>query len=594
MSETPAYLGVERSVSGQRWELRAADERDALAFSQRLGVPDIVGRVLSSRGFSLEEAEGFLNPSLKEGMPDPSHLKDMDKAVDRIVHAIRSGEAVAVFGDYDVDGATSSALLKRFFDAIGADLRVYIPDRMTEGYGPNLPALMALKAQGAGVVITVDCGITAFEVLEGAKHEGVEVIVVDHHASEPRLPDAVAVVNPNRLDDDSPHGTLAAVGVTFLLIVALNRALRKVGYYASRKEPDLLQFLDIVALGTVCDVVPLVGLNRAFVRQGLKVMAQRRNIGISALSDIAGMDSAPEAYHLGFLLGPRINAGGRVGEAGLGARLLSIGDRQEAQAIALRLDAFNAERKEIEQACLQEAIAMVESGAGQDDSLVYVSSDGWHPGIIGIVAGRLRERYNRPACVVSLDGEGIGKGSGRSIGGVDLGAAVIAARQAEMLINGGGHKMAAGFTVSRDRQEEFRSYLSERIAKQVGAGGIVPRLSLDGAVRVEGASVSLFNSLQKLAPFGVGNSEPRFAIPDVRIMQSDVVGSDHVRCRLAGIGGGSLKAIAFRVADQPLGDLLLGSKGDRPIHVAGKLKLDRWQGREQVQIIIDDAAPASS
>lgn len=589
MSEQQAFLGVQSSVSGKRWELRSADERETLAISQRFSLPEIVARFLVSRGIAMEDAEDFLNPSLKSQLPDPDHLMDMDKGIARLVKAIQNREAIAVFGDYDVDGATSSAVLKRFFNELGLPLEIYIPDRMKEGYGPNLPALQMLADKGIKVVITVDCGITAYEPLKGAAEAGLDVVVVDHHVAEPHLPEAAAVINPNRLDDASPHGHMAAVGVTFLLVVALNRALREAGFYEGRQVPDLRLLLDLVALGTVCDVVPLKGVNRAFVAQGLKVLAQRNNKGLSALADVSGVDRFPEAYHLGYQMGPRVNAGGRVGESYLGARLLSSDSPSEARDIAQKLNIFNQERKDIEAACLEQAIEQVESN-DMHHSLVYAASEGWHPGVIGIVAGRLKERYNRPACVVAFD-NGIGKGSGRSIDGVDLGASVIAAGQADLLINGGGHKMAAGFTVAQDNSDAFRDYLAERIDSQLGEGGIVPRLTLDGAVTVRDADVGLVRMLEKLGPFGAGNSTPRFVLPEVVLERVSIVGTDHVRCQIKDRqGGGWIKAIAFRCADQPLGDLLLGIRPGYPVHLTGRLQIDTWQGREAVQFMIDDAA----
>jgi len=581
----PAFLGVERSVSGRRWELEAAPERQVRHIAQATGLGDAVARVLAARGIPVEGVEDYLNPSLKTALPDPSHLLDLDKAVARLAAAVADGEGIAVFGDYDVDGATSSALLVRYFRALGMEILVHIPDRMKEGYGPNLPAMKKLRDAGASVIITVDCGITSFDVLDGAADLGLDVIVVDHHAAEPRLPRAWAVVNPNRLDDPSPHGQMAAVGVTFLLAIGLNRALRAAGRFKRGGEPDLMALLDLVALGTVADVVPLTGINRAFVTQGLKVMAARRHPGLRALADIARLEEKPAAYHLGFLLGPRINAGGRVGEPGIGARLLSLDDPAEAMALAARLDRWNAERREIEAACQEEAIRIAESGAGVSDHLVYVSAENWHAGVIGIVASRLKERYNLPACVVARE-NGTGKGSGRSVGGIDLGAAVIAARQAGLLQNGGGHRMAAGFTIDLEREVEFRAFLEERIAADAGPGGIVPRLMLNGALTPEGANTRLIEALEQLAPFGAGNPEPRFAFTDVRISKADVVGSDHVRLFLPG----NLKAIAFRCVGQPLGEALLKAPGGQPLHLAGKLKLDSWQGVERAQLIVEDAA----
>ena len=583
-------LGVESSAAGRRWRSREGDARLGLALSQRFGLPEVVGRIMAARGIGLEAAESWLDPTLKALLPDPGHLKDMDRAAGRLATAVRDGETIAIFGDYDVDGATSTALLQRFLESAGGQVTTYIPDRMKEGYGPNAPALLSLKQRGAAVAVTVDCGITAFEPLEAAAEGGLEVIVVDHHVAEPQLPRAYAVVDPNRLDDDSPHGQMAAVGVAFLLAVAVNRVLRDGGWYAGRPEPDLRQWLDLVALGTVCDVVPLTGVNRAFVKQGLKVMARRGNPGIAALADVARMNETPEAWHAGFLLGPRVNAGGRVGEAGLGCALLCAPDYDTALAIAKQLDGYNTARKDIEARCLEEAIAQVEGG-DMNDGLVYAASEGWHPGVIGIVAGRLKERYNRPACVVAL-ADGTGKGSGRSVTGVDLGSAVIAARQEGLLVNGGGHAMAAGFTLEAARQAEFQSFLSARILSQTGGGAPVAELGLDGTLQPGGATVDLAWALQKLAPFGSGNREPRFALPAVRVAKADIVGEDHVRCFLAGEDGGRLGAIAFRCADRPLGQLLL-QRGGLPLHIAGQIRINRWQGRESVQLIIDDAAPVT-
>jgi single-stranded-DNA-specific exonuclease len=514
----------------------------------------------------------------------------MDAAVERIASAIMDGETIGVFGDYDVDGATSAALLERFIHTVGGKVDIYVPDRLREGYGPNLPALLQMKNAGASVIITVDCGITAFDPLAGAAEAGVDVVVVDHHAAEPQLPAAIAVINPNRLDDESGQGQLAAVGVVFLLVVALNRCLRGRRHYAASAEPNLLQWLVLVALGTVCDVVPLTGLNRALVAQGLKVMARRDNVGLRALSDVATIAEAPTTYHAGFILGPRVNAGGRVGEASLGARLLTTHDADEARDLAMRLDDWNKERQELEAACLEEAIVQAEM-RGVRDGLVYVSADNWHAGVIGIVAGRLKDRFNRPACVIARD-KGIGKGSGRSVAGVDLGAAVIAARQSELLISGGGHAMAAGFTVSQEREEEFAIFLSDHIERQVGIEGVVRRLRIDAAVQPEGATTELALDLARIAPFGAGNPEPRFVLPSARVAKADVVGENHVRCFLTGATGGRLKAISFRSLGVPHGDALLNANG-LPLHVAGHIRVNRWQGREEAQLIIEDVALAS-
>ncbi|HLN23540.1 MAG TPA: single-stranded-DNA-specific exonuclease RecJ [Patescibacteria group bacterium] len=582
-----AYLGVERSLNARRWQAVACDERLALAMSQRLGVPEVVGRVLAARNIGLDEAEGFLNPTLRDLLPDPFHLLDMDVAVERLVRAVTTGEIIGIFGDYDVDGATSSALLSRFFHAVGAQVLVHIPDRMIEGYGPNGPALLGLQARGAKVVVTVDCGVTAFEALDAAAAAGLDMIVVDHHEAESALPKAVAVVNPNRLDETSPHGQMAAVGVAFLLAVAVNKGLRDAGWYGGKRGPDLLQWLDIVALGTVCDVVPLVGVNRALVTQGLKVMAKRGNAGIAALADVCGVKEKPEAYHLGYILGPRVNAGGRVGQADLGTRLLSSDDAAESRQFAEQLDSYNKDRQEIEAQVLLDAIEQVEGRPDDGLPLVLAAGENWHPGVIGIIAGRLKERYNRPACVIALEGRE-GKGSGRSVPGIDLGGAIIAARQSGLLIKGGGHAMAAGFTVARDRLDELRRFLGERLAAQM-AGPLVPLLELDGALDASGATLELIETLKQLGPFGSGNAEPRFVLLGARIIAPRVVGSGHVSCQLTGRAGGRLKAIAFRSADTDLGQALLSNDGT-PMHLAGTLRMDSWQGNTSVQMFIEDGA----
>ena len=587
-TEEPAVLDVAHSVSGRFWRQRPADDRTALALSQFLGVPDIVGRVLAGRGVGLEDAEGFLNPTLKSALPDPSSLRDMDKAAERLGDAIVGEERVAVFGDYDVDGATSSALLDRYFKAIGIALTVYIPDRQKEGYGPNAPALLSLREQGVAVVVTVDCGIAAFEPLQAAADAGLETIVVDHHQAEPRLPTAAAVVNPNRLDDDSGLGQLAAVGVTFLLVVALNRTLRQRGWFDDKQEPNLLQWLDLVALGTVCDVVPLTGLNRVLVAQGLKIAAHRDNPGLAALSDLAGVDQRLGAYHLGFVFGPRLNAGGRVGNSDLGAKLLATDDMDEAQAIAAKLNDYNLERREIEAAIQAQAIELAEAKGAVQLPLVFLADPRWHQGVIGIVASRLKDRFHRPTIVVAMDGEE-GKGSGRSIPGVDLGAAITAAKQAGLLLAGGGHAMAAGLTVAPDKLAELEEFLSERIAEAMTGQPQGKSLGLDGALTVSGASRDLFDTLESAGPYGAGHPEPRFAIANADVVKADLVGHNHVRMVLAGTRGGRLKGIAFGVADSPLGQAMLSSQG-RSLHLAGHLRADDWQGRRGVQLFIEDAA----
>jgi single-stranded-DNA-specific exonuclease len=581
------WLDGSLSITGRRWLAQACDERMALAVAQSHGLPDLAARILVGRGIGLDSVEAHMAPTLRGFLPDPSALLDMDKAAKRIAHAVMAGERIALFADYDVDGATSSALLLRFLRAVGSDALLYVPDRILEGYGPNAAAFAILAGQGARLVITLDCGITAHEPLAAARDAGLEVIVIDHHLADIQLPEALAVINPNRLDESRTLGHLAAVGVTFLSLVAINRALRLAGWYANRAEPDLRQWLDLVALGTVADVVPLTGLNRAFVTQGIKVMAQRRNSGLSALADIAKLSESPSAYHLGFVFGPRVNAGGRVGKADCGARLLATDDRAEAMELAALLDGHNAERKQIEAETLEAALAQIEaSGQAETGHILVVAGQSWHPGVIGIVASRLMDRYHRPVCVIGVN-DGVGKGSGRSIPGVDLGQAVLAAKAAGLLVAGGGHAMAAGFTVAESRIKVLAAFLEAKIA---GAGPRVdPVLAIDGGLSCGGATVSLAEVIERLGPFGSGNAEPRFALTGVRVLKADLVGTSHVRCILSDNSGARVKGIAFRAVETPLGQLLMQS-GGMPIALAGKVKLDRWNGEMRVQFQIDDAA----
>ena len=564
-----------------------------MALSQRLNLPEAVGRIMAARGVGLDDPESFLAPTLKNSLPDPSVFRDMDIAAERIASAVMQGEQMVIFGDYDVDGATSSALLKRYLNAVGAQVQVYIPDRLKEGYGPNAAAMTKLRGNGASLVVTVDCGTTAFEALDAAHEVGLDVIIVDHHEAEASLPRAVAVVNPKRLDEaDNAYKQLAAVGLTFVCAIAVNRLLRAHDWFTMRREPDLLKLLDLVALGTICDVVPLTGLNRSFVHQGLKVMAARSNIGINALADVAGIDEPPGTYHAGFVFGPRVNAGGRVGESSLGALLLSTNDADEAKDIARRLDSYNQERQSLEANILDDAIAQVEREGDDLGAVAIAVGVGWHPGVVGIVASRLKDRFNRPACVIGFSGEGgddTGTGSGRSVTGVDLGQTIIAARQAGYLIKGGGHAMAAGFSLTQNQLPDFRTFLDDRISVQIAAHGIEPTLSIDGAVKTQGANLELLNDLARIGPFGAGNPEPRFVIPDARLAFADPVGTDHVRCRIEDASGGRLNGIAFRCLETPLGAALLKS-GGATLHLAGKLRINTWQGNSTPQIIIDDAA----
>ncbi|USG60031.1 single-stranded-DNA-specific exonuclease RecJ [Sneathiella marina] len=593
MTESPAFLNVEKSLKDRRWRLRSENERLGLAIAQRLDVPEIVGRVMAGREVSLEDAEQYLSPTLRQLLPDPSIFCDMDIAASRIATAVQSGEKVAVFGDYDVDGATSSGLLKRFFNALHHPLEIYIPDRIKEGYGPNLEAMNSLKKKGIELVVTVDCGIVSFEVLAHAREIGLEVIVVDHHQAETRLPDAVAVVNPKRHDESQEFTYLAAVGVTFLLIIAVNRTLRQAGWYSDqRPEPDPRHWLDLVALGTVCDVVPLKGLNRAFVAQGLKVMARRGNPGLSALADVSGLDEAPGTYHAGFLLGPRVNAGGRVGKPEYGPQLLSSDDPDQCRTLARHLDGYNQERKSIEAQVQQEAMDLVEKSGLGNDSVIIVAGEGWHPGVIGIVASRIKDAYQRPAVVIALDNNE-GKGSGRSIPGVDMGAAIGAARHSELIVAGGGHAMAAGLTIDRDRIEGFRDFLINRLAGDVTEASKTASLGLDGALSVEGATTDLITLLEQAGPYGAGNPEPRFALTNVRLVQASIVGENHVRCIMTGRGGqGRLAGISFRSLETPLGDTLLAHQG-ASFHIAGHLRKNTWRGSTTAQLMIEDAVRLS-
>lgn len=584
------FLNVECSLSGRRWVSRPTDDRQALALAQRLDAPEIIGRILNARGIGLDEAESFLEPTLKELLPDPLHLKDMEVAVERLATAVMQGERIAVFGDYDVDGATSSALLLRYFRAVGGRASVYIPDRIKEGYGPNENAMIKLKDEGASVVVTVDCGTTSHVPLLSASEAGLDVIVIDHHEAEARLPKATAIVNPNRLDEDSPYGHMAAVGVSFLLVVGLNRGLRQAGWFESRPEPNLMQWLDLVALGTICDVVSLTGVNRALVKQGLKVLSSRSNAGLTALADVAGIDEPPGAYHAGYVLGPRINAGGRVGESWLGARLLGGDDKAEASEIAAKLDAYNRERQDIEAQVQAEALDLLET-AEEGDYLTFVAGKGWHPGVVGIVASRLKDLTHKPTLVIGIN-EGKGQGSGRSVKGVDLGAAIIAARQSGLLEKGGGHAMAAGLTVAEEKIDELKAFLEARLADAMKGIPLLPGLSIDGGLMVSGANMELASLLERIGPYGSGNPEPRFVIPRARIAHAAPVGKDqnHLRLTLADEGGGKLNAIAFRVVETDLGQALLRHDG-APFHIAGKLRINTWMGKSSAQLLVDDAAP---
>ncbi|CAH1660091.1 Single-stranded-DNA-specific exonuclease recJ [Hyphomicrobiales bacterium] len=588
------FLGVAHSALGQTWRDRLDDAgaAAALAMVQSHGLPDIVARILAARGIAGADASGYLEPRLRDLMPDPSILRDMEAAVDRLAAAITRDETVAVFGDYDVDGACSTALLASFLARCGTRFIIHIPDRITEGYGPNIEAIRALKAEGADLLVTVDCGTTSFEPLAEAAQLRLDAVVIDHHQAPPDLPRAAAIINPNRQDDLSGLGHLAAAGVVFMVLVALNRRLRSDGFWDQRGgAPDLLGDLDLVALATVADVVRLEGLNRAFVRQGLGVMRQRRRPGLTALLDAAALRGPPEAWHLGFLVGPRINAGGRIGDAALGAKLLLTDDSMAAAQIAGELDRLNRERQVIEHQAVEEATAEAERQLSERDaSVLVVASAEWHPGIVGLVAARLKERFRLPAFAFALTPSG-GTGSGRSIAGVDLGRAVRAAVDAGLAVKGGGHAMAAGITLAPDGLLAFSSYLDSMLAAAVAESRLDSGLSIDAAVTAGGANPALIAGIAQAGPYGSGNPEPVFAFPHHRLADvSEVKG--HIRVSLKGGDGSSLGGMAFRSADRPLGQALLAARG-RVVHVAGTLALDSWGGQAKASLrVLDVAEPA--
>ena len=581
-----APLSVTRSILGQPWRWRglATDQRDGFE------ADDLVTQLLMARGVGREALDQHRTPTIRGFMPDPSIFRHMDVAAERLAAAVLGGEKVTIFGDYDVDGATSAALLIRLLRGLGLDPQAYIPDRLMEGYGPSGEALVRIAQGGAQLIVTVDCGAQAFEALEMAAGVGVDVIVVDHHKCSAELPRALALVNPNRLDEDegAAHGHLAAVGVAFLLGAALLRLLRGRGWFATRAEPKLIDLLDLVALGTVADVAQLKGLNRAFVAQGLKVMAQGRNVGLVALAQAAGLKKAVTCTDLGFALGPRINAGGRVGKADLGVRLLTTEDRAEAEEISAELDRLNGERRAIEAEVTIAAEALIEAQGNR--AVVLISGEGWHPGVIGIVASRLKERLGRPAIVVALDADGVGKGSGRSIAGVDLGAAVMAAKDMGLLVAGGGHAMAAGLTVAAGKIEALAEFLDERLSADVARARDDRALLLDAVLSCGGIAPGLVHALEAGGPYGAGWPSPRVAAGPVRIIKADVVGNGHVRAVVAGDDGRSIKTIAFRQAESALGLALLGAGPHRRLWIAGRAKIDEWNGGSQAELHLDDAA----
>ncbi|WP_420409497.1 single-stranded-DNA-specific exonuclease RecJ [Hoeflea sp.] len=589
-----AFLGVEQSLSGQKWVARLdqAGENKAITIAQTTGLPEIVARVLAGRDVALPEAVAFLDPTIKALMPDPSTLTDCDKAAARLAKAIAGGQRVAVFGDYDVDGAASSALMQRFLRHFGLESEIYIPDRIFEGYGPNAPAISELIGRGAGLIVTVDCGSTSHEALAEAARQNVDVVVIDHHQMASELPVAHALVNPNREDDLSGLGHLCACGVVFMVLAGTLRLLRQQGDDRASGF-DLLACLDLVALATVCDVVPLKGLNRAFVVKGLLAARNLGNAGLAALCQRAGVNGPISPYHLGFLIGPRINAGGRIGDAALGSRLLALEDATEAQAIAERLEELNKERQGIEAAMLEEADAeaLNEMQSGQGPAIIVTARQGWHPGVVGLLASRLKERYRRPAFAIAFDGNGKGSGSGRSVPGLDIGRLVRKAVETGILVKGGGHAMAAGLTIDQSKLGDLRAFFEEEASEAVARLGAAHRLRIDGAVSASGVTLDLADMIERAGPFGAGHSQPVFAVPAHTLSDVRVVGQNHVKLTMSGPDGGKLNGIAFRAADTDMGAALLAGRG-LAFHFAGSISVDHWQGVRRVQIRVTDAARA--
>ena len=591
LEHNPAFLGVDRSLSGRQWRERPADPEVTRGHQARLGLTEPIARALAARGVRVDDGEHYLRPTFKALFPDPSSFADMDLAAKLIVDALVTGRSTMVFADYDVDGATSAAQLIRWFRAMGADLPVYVPDRLLEGYGPSPAVFRRLKADGVDLVITVDCGAAASNALNTAAEIGLDVVVVDHHLMREVSKSAAALVNPNRADCGSGQGTLAAAGVTFVLLAALNREARGRGLFADRPEPNPRQWLDLAALGAICDVTQLTGFNRALTAQGLRAMSSWSNPGLAALMRAAGAKmGAAGVFEAAFVLGPRINAGGRIGRADLGARLLATDDVAEAEDLALQLHLLNAERKDVEAAIAVEARSAIEHDSNFDPAapVVVVVSEGWHPGVIGIVASRLRETYRKPVVVIGIDrSANIGKGSGRSHPGVNLGRAVQAAFDEGLLLAGGGHAMAAGLTIRPDDIPEFRAFLYERLAGEMTAASACEALDID-VLATPGSAKDLLRAFEALAPFGPGNPEPVFAMPDVRCENAMVVRGGHIRVSLRDSGGGRLKAIAWRAEGTALGDRLLADAGS--LHLVGKLKRDDWNGADGAQLEIEDGA----
>lgn len=586
------FLNVTRSISGKAWNdrLDIAGQRTAAAIAQQQGLSDILARVLAGRGVLPDQVQSFLNPTLRDLMPDPSTLSGMDGLAERLADAIESHENIALFGDYDVDGASSCALMTRYLRAFGIEPACHIPDRIFEGYGPNVPAMDKLIEEGARLIITLDCGTTSHEPIAHARQRGASVLVLDHHLAEGGLPEADALVNPNRPDDLSCLGQLCAAGVTFMALVATNRVLRQRG---RSNLPDLMTYVDLVALATICDVVPLTGLNRAFVNRGVELLRQGRNPGLTALGLAARISGPVNPYHLGFLLGPRINAGGRIGDAALGTKLLVADAEHEAMMIAARLDELNSERQKIEKQAVDEAVevAAAEIGEGEGPAVIVLASEHWHAGVVGLVAARLRERFNRPAFAIAMRPDGTGTGSGRSMPGVDLGRAVVAAVEQDLVSKGGGHAMAAGISLAQNQIAGFRAHMNDALADAVTTARSRSAVSIDAAITARTANAEFAHEVQRAGPFGTGNSNPVFALPSHRLSFADIVGAGgHVRCTLNSADGAKLNGIAFRAAGTDMGRAMLEAGKTRALHFCGTLAIDHWQGRERVQLRIIDAA----
>jgi single-stranded-DNA-specific exonuclease len=576
-------IKVENSILGRRWHLNSSDETLVAGMAQKFNLPEVVARILVSRGIDFADVEKYFNSCVRDFLPNPDTFKDMDKAIARVKEAILKGQKICILGDYDVDGATSVALLKRFFNYVKADSFYYIPDRLKEGYGPNPEALQKIAAQHADLIITVDCGITSFETLNQAP---CDVVILDHHEAEASVPKVVAAVDPKRLDDESGCEHLCAAGVCFIFLVGLNKALREANFYQKIAEPDLLMLLDLVALGTVCDVVPLIGINRAFVCKGLQVLSMRKNVGIKALADVSGVGEKLAGYHLGFVLGPRINACGRLGFPSLAAELLFTEDAIRAQELAEKLHDLNSKRRDIEGQILGNAEALAENQKG--NLFIFVHSPNWHSGVIGIVASKLKEIYNLPVFASVEEGD-ILHGSIRSVAGINVGEIVIAAKEQGLLVAGGGHYMAAGFSCLRSKENEFREFIQDKILSQTKGKKIESNVKIDAMLDVRGASVELAQKLKVLEPYGAANEEPCFMLTDVVVGKSSLVGENHVQCFLASSSGKSIRAIYFKGANNALGQALLNNKGETFLFV-GKLHADSYQGRTNASFIIEDGA----